>query len=105
MSTLAVGSLQAGTPWQDTNTVHTHCRDGSRVLIEYTAQFSGERKPPAAAGRGFQQVKRSRKAQHGGAAAAQIAEATRGEASGVGHWMTAHQFGHRRKVSSLYKCP
>ena len=69
------------------------------MLIDYRAQFSGD-KHPTAAGEGFQQTKRGRKAQRE-ASAAQAAEATHAEGSGMGHWLTTYQHGRRRKVGSM----
>lgn len=78
------------------------CRDGSRVFVDYRAQFSGE-KHPTAAGGGFQQAKRGRKAQRD-APSARAAEAAHAEGSCVGHWMTTHVQGRRRKVGTLRHC-
>lgn len=66
------------------------------MLIDYRAQFSGEKQPTPAGG-GFQQAKRGRKTQKT-PSAAQSAEATRTEGSCVGHWLTTYQQGRRRKV-------
>ena len=78
--------------------VSGHCRDGSRVLIDYRAQFSGD-KHPAAAGGGFQQAKRGRKAQRD-APAARATEATHEGGSPMGQWLTTHENGRRKKVST-----
>ncbi len=91
-----------GPSLQDSEQMCGDCRDGSRVFVDYRAQFSGE-KHPTAAGGGFQQAKRGRKAQRD-APPARAAEAAHAQGSSMGHWMTTHVQGRRRKVGILSDC-